>query len=274
MLNITYQNTSAEVALENIVMTITPKSEHTTIAAASNTIYIDNLAATGAMDYPIALKALPAASGSQNVDIAFKYEYVIEVSSDTKERKTGEDTVSISIPVVQIDRFAVDPITDITEYVTAGDQFFVTVAFVNEGKSPIYNISARARGVNKEIISGTARVEGTLAASANDELELDVICSEPGDLMGEVVITYEDENTIQKEVVMPFNLFLEEPYVPEQPDPGMMDPGMMGEQPPPPVSRTTMILSIAGGVIVMAAIARYAAKRVIAKDSEEFDEDF
>ena len=276
MLNISYQNTSGEINLENIIMTVTPKSEHIVIAAASNTIYVNQLAAGSSLNHPIALAALPVASGSQNIDISFKYEYIIEKDSKTQERRLGDNTVSIAIPFIQVDRFTVDPIPENTDYIQVGDQFFISASFVNEGKSPIYNISATARGLNREIFSGVSRVEGTLQASANNELEIDIVCNEAGELMGEIVISYEDENMNRKEVVRPFTVYIEERYVPEMenPFPGHMDPGMMEDSNKLVISKNLVIPCVIGGLLIAAALARYVAKRVIAKEKEESNEDF
>ena len=276
VLNLSYQNTSNELTLENIVMTVTPKSEHVVIAAASNTVYIRQLSASGVLSHPVALAALPAASGSQNIDISFKYEYIVEKDSKTKERRTGEDMVSIAVPFIQIDRFTVDPIPENTDYIQVGDQFFMTVSFVNEGKSPIYNISAMARGTNREIFSGVSRVEGALQASANNELEIDIVSSEAGELQGEIVISYEDENMSRKEIIRPFTVYIEERYIPSaEPNyPGKVDPGMMEDPEKLTLDKQIMIPSIVGGLLIAAVLARYVAKRVIAKEKEELNEDF
>ena len=271
-LNISYKNTSSDIALENIIMTVTPKSEH--VIALSNTFFVSKLAANGTLSNSIELSSLATAGGLQNVDIGFKYEYVIEKDSKTKERRTGENTASVAVPFVQLDRFTVDPIPENTDYTQLGEQFFMSVSFVNEGKSPIYNVSATARGTNREIFAGVSRMDGVLQASANNELEIDIICGESGELQGEIIISYEDESMNRREIILPFTKYIEEPYIPQKDFPGNIDHGLPTELAGPVLSTPLVVSTIAGCAMIAAALSRYIAKRVIAKEKEEADEDF
>ncbi|MDR2931904.1 MAG: hypothetical protein LBV27_02235 [Oscillospiraceae bacterium] len=262
-LNVSFKNTSDETPLENIVMTVTPPEDFS-IATASNTFYIDSLAAGASMQYTIGLGVKPSAAvGSHSVQIGFTYQYLSK-----KERKENKTTENIAVPVTQIDRFDVDPITEIPSGVV-GEAAYVAVSFINRGKSTTYNISGTAKG-NLEIIA-PAEHFGNLEAGKSDSIDVTVVPQEAGELFGEVVIQYEDENTNQKEISVPFTMFVEEPYRPQPPQ--MPDPGTM-EPETPGASLPTVILCVVGGLLMAAPIALYLMKRVKAKGSEAFDEDF
>ena len=260
-LNINFKNTSQDISLENIVMTISTPDD-ISITTSSNTHYISALSAGGSMPYSIDLEVKPSASvGSQSIQISFSYQYLSD-----KERKENKTTENIAIPVTQIDRFEADPITEIP-YGVVGEAVYMPVSFINRGKSTTYNISATA-SANLEIIAQPSHF-GNLDPGKSDSLDVTLVPQEPGELFGEIILQYEDENNHPKEVAVPFSMFVEMPYRPEPP--------MMPDFPiePPPQNNTpTIILCIIGGLLMAAPIALYLTKRVKAKESEDFDEDF
>jgi hypothetical protein len=268
-LDLTFKNTSKVLGLENIVMTIAP-DEDLSIATASNTFYIDSMAADATLQRSLEIEAKPAARvGSHTLNITFSYEYLVEKSKNVTERLAKESKEAIAVSISQIDRFAVDPITEIPAGFI-GEAAYLPVTFTNKGKSTTYNISATARG-NLEILSPTEHY-GNLDPGKNDSLDVTVVPQAPGELYGEVVFTYEDENTNQKEITVPFTMFVEEPYVPPvMPDPGLIDPGLIEEE---PTTSVAQIIFLALGAVLMAVpIALYLMKRVKAKGSEDFEDD-
>lgn len=265
-LNLSYTNTSNTLNAENIMLKITPSEKHLRIGSASNTSYITQLAAKETRSQSIELQALPNAEiGSAEVVVEFKYQYL------NKEAKTWEEvttTETIAIPIIQMDRFSVDPITDIPPGAFVGETFYVSVSFINKGKSPTYNISAKA--TSKLDATTVEQHFGNLAAGATDSVEIPVTPKEAGDLAGEVVVYYEDENMQQKEIRQSFFIPVED--IPT--DNGMdFDPSMFEDQPQGP-SKITVIFSIIGGMLIAAPIGYYIIKRNSRKDSEEFNEDF
>ncbi|MCL2068307.1 MAG: hypothetical protein FWH00_00240 [Oscillospiraceae bacterium] len=274
-LDITYQNTSSDITLENILIRVDLSAADISIASGSTTIYVDSLPAGASQTHSFALQALPGAKmGSHGVGVEFRYQFRV-VRNNRTEIENMDDSVTIAIPLTQIDRFVVDPISEMSEYVQTGDLFFVTVEFVNEGASPLRNISARIRGLNMEITSPISRFEGELRESASGSLDIEATSLESGNLMGEVVISYEDVQMNQREIVMPFSMFIQEPWTPD-PNPGWPGgPGGPGfDEPPAGVTAQTVIFSIIGGVLMAAALAMYTARRIITKEREDLDEDF
>lgn len=263
-LDISFRNTSSDIAVEGVTMTLVP-SEGLAIAAASNTVYIPNLGAGQSMSHTIALRTLPStAAGSVKLDIKFSFQYV-----DKKTRPDGTSDESVSIPITQIDRFAVDPITDYTQYLTMGEEGYLTVPIINRGNSATKNISAvvRAQG---EFVAPTSHF-GNLEPGKNGTIDISITVSQIGEFHGEVVVQYEDENMKQKELATPFSIMVNEPYVdqPEMPDMSEMAPAES------PLQKWFRLgLCVLGGLMLAAPLALYIIKRVKAKGSEEIDEDF
>lgn len=263
-LNINFENTSSDIPLENIVMTVTPP-DSLQIASGSNTYYIKNLEAGGTRPFSIELEALPNAKvGSSSVQIDFSYQYLVK-----EERKDSKTTENIAIPIIQLDRFEVDPITDSLGGMV-GDEIYVPISFINRGKSPTYNISAKAESSSD--ITAPSEHFGNLEAGKSDTLEVRVIANVPGEIVGDIVIQYEDENTNQKEVRVPFSVYADQRYTPEPPpiDPGF-DPDF-GEE--PALKPVQIVLSVIGSILIAAPIALYIIKRVKLKGSDDFSEDF
>ena len=263
-LGLTFKNTSNTLPLENIVMTITTPPD-LSIATASNTYYISSLGAGASMNYSIELEAKPNASvGSQSVQVAFSYQYLFN-----KERRNEKTTETVAIPVTQIDRFAVDPITEVPSG-QIGEAAYISVGFINRGKTATYNISGFAKG-NLEILS-PAQHFGNLEAGRSDSIDITVVPQESGEMFGEVVIQYEDENTNHKEITVPFTMFIEAPYIPPPAMPET-DHGHMPEEPQgmPPYR---IILCVIGGLLIALPMMLYVGKTIKAKAENEFADDF
>jgi len=275
-LNMSVKNTSAEIPLENIVMTISPETIKSdtagsttgglTITSASNTYYIEKLDVGGSFSHAINLRAEPnAAVGSHKVVVQFSFQYVDEVN---EKREESSDEENIAIPVTQIDRFSVDPITEIPDVLMAGEDGYITVSFINRGKTSTYNISGVIKGDLPS--ANQSQHFGNLEAGKAGTLDFEVVGYEPGDMKGEIVMQYEDENAEEIEISLPFSIRIEEQYIPEPPP---MDPNE-GMEETGSTSTATLVLCIVGGLLMATPIALYLFKRVKAKGIEALDEDF
>lgn len=265
-LSINYTNTSSGIPLENIIMTVTP-SEDLSITSSSNTSYIPSLAAKGSLSHKIDLKAKPTAKvGSAEVEVTFKYQYVDSINTTREEVETTE---KIAIPLTQIDRFAVDPINTNDIYAMVGETFYLSVGIINRGKSPTYNITANAE--SKADITAVNQHVGNLEAGKSDTIEIPITPTESGELVGDIIVEYEDESMTQKKIKQQFSIYVEEPYVP---DPDDMNMGEMEDQ-NGGTHWSTVVLSILGGLLIAAPIGYYFMKRSKNRaESEYFDEDF
>jgi hypothetical protein len=122
-----------------------------------------------------------------------------------------------------------------------------------------------------DVISTIGRFDGELRASAPGSIDIDIVAHQSGELHGEVVISYEDENMNQMEVSMPFTIFIQEPFIPELPAPPVWEDPAADEG---GVTPLTIALSTVGGIMIAVPVGLYTARRVKAKESEEFDDDF
>ena len=263
--DINFRNTSGEIPVEGVTMTLTT-SEGLEIKAASNTVYLKSLGAGQSMSHTIALRTLPSvAAGSVKLDIKFSFQYV-----NKKERPEGESSESISIPITQIDRFAADPITDYSQYLTMGEEGYLSVPIINRGNAVTKNISASVRA-DGEFIAPASHF-GNLESGKNGTVDVSITINQPGEFQGDVVIQYEDENMQQKELTVPFSIMVNEPYV----EPPPIDPEQWeGMQQEPAWHQWFRIgLCALGGLLMAVPLALYIIKRVKAKGSEEIDEDF
>ena len=272
-LALNFGNTSRDIAVENIIMVINPVTIGTTeqsylsIASATNTYYYEGIAPGGNHSQSVDILVKGTATvGSQAVSVEFTYEYVVD-----KARQKGNTSTTIYVPITQIDRFSVDPITDFSSYMTLGDEGYATVSFVNHGKSSTYNISGFLLDDNGN--QGQTEHYGNLDPGAHGTLDFVIVPSMPGDFRGNIVIGYEDENGERKEVSTEFTAFVEERWFP--PPPGLDGPGFGGLEPESAAAPWwRYALFAVGGLALAAPLAFYLAKRVKAKGSEDFDEDY
>lgn len=265
-LNLTFTNTSDRYDLENVVMKITTP-EGFSIASSSNTFYFDQLGKGESMSKTVSVQANPGAKAeSHALTIGYTFQYV---ANDA--RKSGESSENISIPISQPDRFSVDEL-QLPTSLMVGEEYNMTLNFVNKGKAEIYNVTAELKGNMKN--SGERTFVGNVESGKENSVDFFITPSEAGKLEGQILITYEDSNMNIKEVVRPFMIPVEEPFIP---DPGMDFPGadQMGPVEPEKPNLFTVPNVLLG--VVMVAVAGMTAYMTIlkikAKRSDFADED-
>ena len=192
-LALTLYNTSADLALENIVIKVTP-SKGLSIIGASNTYYISGIGKQGTVVQSIPLKCLTSAvPGGESVAVSFSYEYV---SNDTRKTLSSEETVSV--PVAQADRFEVE-LTDVPTLMWPGERSTVMVNYVNKGRSELYNLTATISG-NIEDPNQIHNL-GNIAAGASGNAKFQLVSNEPGGLVDCVItLSYENAEGVITEV--------------------------------------------------------------------------
>jgi len=269
-LHMRFFNTSREVDLNNIVMVISPVSTEQqqsflSIASATNTYFFESMPAGSDQSQSVDITVLPGAgAGSQAVSVEFRYEYMVG-----RTLQSNSITTIIHIPVIQIDRFSVDPITDYSQWMQLGDEGYVVVSFVNLGRSTVFNVGGFI--LDAEGNQGQTEHFGNLEAGNNGSLDFSVFPHDLGEHVGTIVIRYETEGGEEFEVETTFTIFVEEPWF--QPGPDMEFPGMF-EPEPEATPWWRYALFIVGGLGIAVPLALYIIKRVTTKGSEEFDEDF
>lgn len=265
----TFRNTSKTMAVENMMVTMT-LPDAMMLTSSSNSFYIESLAAEGNITKTVNVTVKPtAAAQSHSMTVDFTYDYL-----DNGVRRNAKTTESISMPVLQVDRFTVTGI-DLPQEIFMGEESNLSVNFVNKSRTEIYNLSAK---LNCEGISnnGEEQYLGNLASGTTSSADFYITGNEKGELVGEVIITYEDTNMNQRTVSVPFTTKVvsyedvwgpQGPVGPQNPDDPGMDPGM--EQP----AGFPWFWVIGGVVVVAAGVFVYLKLRKNKKESVEEDED-
>lgn len=264
----TFRNTSKTMAVENMMVTMT-LPDAMMLTSSSNSFYIESLAAEGTITKTVNVTVKPtAAAQSHSMTVDFTYDYL-----DNGIRRNAKTTESISMPVLQVDRFTVTGI-DLPQQIFIGEENNLSVNFVNKSRTDIYNLSAK---LNCEGLSnnGEEQYLGNLASGTTSSADFYITGNEKGELVGEVIITYEDTNMNQRTVSVPFTTQVtsyEDVWGPSNPsvDPGMdpgIDPGM--EEP----AGFPWFWVIGGVVVVAAGVFVYLKLRKNKKESVEEDED-
>lgn len=255
-LSFSFTNTSKTIKIENVMVTVTG-GQDLMLNGSTNTFYFESVAASGSKTVTVPMKAAQLISASaQDVKIDVTYEYV-----DQNARKSGNATLSLSVPLYQPDRFEMsEPTSSYTGYV--GEETSLTIDYVNKGKSAINNVEATISG---DIDSPTPyqRV-GTIDGGKNGTIAFAVTPQLEGENQVKIVITYEDSNGNTKERVFEATV---EAMAYEPADPGMDDPGMIDPEPASTFPWKYVIIALV--VIAIIALIVLRARKKKAKQKAE-----
>lgn len=245
-----FMNTSKTIKIENVMVTVTG-GQDLMLNGSTNTFYFESVAAGGSKTVTVPMKAAQLISASaQDVKIDVTYEYV-----DQNARKSGNATLSLSVPLYQPDRFDLsEPKTSYTGYV--GEETSLTIDYVNKGKSAISNVEATISG---DIDSPTPyqRV-GTIDGGKNGTIAFAVTPQLEGENQVKIVITYEDSNGNTKERVFEATV---EAMAYEPADPGTDDPGMIDPEPANTFPWKYVIIAVVAALIVLLVVLRIRKKK-------------
>ena len=249
-LSFSFTNTSKTIKIENVMVTVTG-GQDLMLNGSTNTFYFESVAASGSKTVTVPMKAAQLISASaQDVKIDVTYEYV-----DQNARKSGNATLSLSVPLYQPDRFEMsEPTSSYTGYV--GEETSLTIDYVNKGKSAINNVEATISG---DIDTPTAyqRV-GTIDGGKNGTIAFAVTPLNEGENQVKIVITYEDSNGNTKERVFEATV---EAMAYEPTDPGMDDPGMIDPEPASTFPWKYVIIAVVAALIVLLVVLRIRKKK-------------
>lgn len=277
-LNLTIKNTGASSAIENLKVTIMGGAGNGdngvafSPANSSNSFFIETLPARSTTDIKIDL--LPRADANPDsypVIVTFDYEYI----ANGKRAKAETITETITIPLQQEDRFTINQ-PDYPESIGIGEMGYVSVSFINKGKSGVYNVTADIEGEGFEKSTGAYYI-GNVASGSEEYYDVQITPNMEGQVTAEIVVTYEDANGTQKEQRVPITMNV---ISYEWSDTGVdfEDPGMMGEDMAMTEEEgnlTWLWFTIGGAVVVIVAIIIIVAvvKKKKKKKLESEDED-
>lgn len=264
-ITMTFRNTSKTMAVENMMVTMT-LPDAMMLTSSSNSFYIESLAAEGTVTKTVNVTVKPtAAAQSHSLSVDFTYDYL-----DNGVRRNAKTTETISMPVLQVDRFTVTGI-DLATQIFVGEENNLSVNFVNKSRTDIYNLSAK---LSCDALSnnGEEQYLGNLSSGTTSSADFYITANDKGEIVGEVIITYEDTNMNQRTVSVPFvtsAVSYDDIYGPTDPvDP--IDPVGPVE---PEATGFPWFWVIAGVVVVAAGVFVYLKLRKNKKESVDEDED-
>lgn len=189
--------------------------------------------------------------------------------------KNGEAATSpISIPVTQPERFDITNM-EAPETIMMGEEGYLSVTFVNKGKSAINNLSAEIQGENLAN-PGQNQFLGNIAAGTENSVDFSVLAAAEGTINGKVILSYEDAKgevkTLEKEFSCTVEPMMDMSVDPM--DPGMMDPTMTETTPGMPIwGWVLIVVGVAAVVVVVVVVVKKKQKAKKLAQLEDEDED-
>ncbi|MBQ1434881.1 MAG: hypothetical protein IIZ19_03180 [Clostridia bacterium] len=198
-LSVSFYNTSDEINIENLILTVEP-AEGVTIISDSNTSFYKFLPKNDSRSRVIRMKAMPTAAGPVKLSLKFTYEYV---TGGKRYEASSEE--NITVPVYQPDRFEITK----KEGELVGTQFeemYITLDYVNKGKGTVSNVSAEIEG-DVEAVSSFVNL-GNIESGKSGTIDFIVTPQEIGVQELTVKVTYEDadENEVVREYPVTLNV--------------------------------------------------------------------
>ena len=254
-LTFTVRNTSNEEETKSILVTVTNNAEtgKLTPASGSNTLYIDKLGKGESKTMTMSIATAPDTEAkAYEIKLEFDYE-------GTKTRpatlSNGQSSASIPVTIMQKIRLKIEDPT-IDGEPMEGESVPVYFSMYNMGRSSIYNcmVTVEGDGLSME----ESFFQGTVAAGSTMRADFSLITATPGQIDGEIVITYEDSLEEKMEERLPLSLYVSEAYNPDM-YPGVVDPNGMidtmgGMEDPSASGGIPVWVWIAGGVVAAAAV--------------------
>jgi hypothetical protein len=214
-LDMNFTNTS-EGAIQNLTIVITNSDEENAYVVpaknGSNTIYVRTLGAGATIHSTLELQVRPDTPAKPNMlSIVMEYE--------DADCAAYTASANITVPINQEIRLVVDQPRFDMPVVDQGMTVYPYFSIINMGKSSVYNVMVTVDGPG---LSLEERVyAGTLQAGQQYNVDMGIIANEPGDIMGEIVVSFEDEYGDKLEERQPFTLMVQESFFPENPDDDM-----------------------------------------------------
>ena len=254
-LTFTVRNTSNEEETKSILVTVTNNAEtgKLTPASGSNTLYIDKLGKGESKTMTMSIATAPDTEAkAYEIKLEFDYE-------GTKTRpatlSNGQSSASIPVTIMQKIRLKIEDPT-IDGEPMEGESVPVYFSMYNMGRSSIYNcmVTVEGDGLSME----ESFFQGTVAAGSTMRADFSLITATPGQIDGEIVITYEDSLEEKMEERLPLSLYVSEAYNPDmypgEGDPNGMIDTMGGMEDPSASGGIPVWAWIAGGVVAAAAV--------------------
>lgn len=244
-LEIVFKNMGSR-PVENLVLALSPENS-LAISSSANTYYYKSLGAGASQRCSVEMYALPTAeSGSAKVNISFRYEY-----TDDKSRNEASSEQSVSVPLYKPDFMEIIPgSTDAAGIV--GEEYSVSLDYVNKGKGEISNVRAELTGD----VDCEQKIQnlGNFEAGKSGKINFIVTPLNVGENQVSIRLTYEDANMKEKERFFNFSINAEDAVYDEFDE-------YTDEMPEEEKGGGHKVLFIGGGIAAAAAAAVIFIKR-------------
>lgn len=194
-------STSGDEALTDLLVTLA-LPEGVTLASGNSTAYIGSMAAGSGTS--VSFQLLPGANFTGGVA-------TIGVSLSAVGKDTGvavSSSTNVTVPVMQPERFELTNL-EAPETLYLGEEGYVSLTFVNKGKSSINNLSAEISGENIAN-PGQSQYLGNIAAGTENSVDFNVQASNAGTLKGTITLSYEDDQGNVKTMTKDFSCDVQE----------------------------------------------------------------
>ncbi len=223
-MTLSFYNTSSNKTVKNIKIFLTAESGTSndtqgggssafTPVDSSNTFYIDSIPPKGRVEKTITMFTIPDAIAKTHT-ITANFEYEDNQGTELK------DIELIGVPVVQQSKLETGELQLYPEAMVGQPQP-VSLEFYNTGKVTLYNMMVKLEG-DFQTENGSYYV-GNFNSGGSEFFEGMVIPSQPGELTGAVLFTYEDSTGQKQELRKEFKLNVME-MPPMEEFPGEMPP--------------------------------------------------
>lgn len=263
-LTIHVQNTSTITPVTNIKFTLSATDDAFLPVSGSSTLFINRIGIGQIVDLSVEMNA--------NASLEAKsYPLTLEAEYEDNNLNAYTAKESISIPISQQIRMSIGEIEVMPSSLEVGSQANIMFPVNNMGKSKIYNVSITFEG---DTVSGGETFKGNIdsGATANVDVMLTAAAATMDDPTVYAVVTYEDDKGKQYDMKKSFELYVSEPFVPEEIDwenlPVIDDFPTEPESSMPKWAIPAGVVALA--VVVVAAVIVVKKKR---KKAEGMDDD-
>lgn len=247
--------TDVKSTLEEAKSTIVPVN-------GTNSFFIERIKAGETVEKTIRVRATPSA-GVEPVSLTLKNEFVQEDAA-----KTSQDT--FSLPIVQVANLSLDtPNYPIDCY--QGESFNLMMNLYNKGKTTLYNVSVTFE--SDAMSADENYYAGNMESGSTREYDVMITpnADASGQVDGEIVVTYEDEDGNQTEKRTPVTVNVaamdygyDDMYIPEEPVTAEPVPAGF-----PVWGYIVLGVVVAGAVVAVIVIVRRRKKAKVDDDEME-----
>lgn len=262
VLTMGFLNTSSKHSVHNLKANILPvaqeKAEDTgnvfTPVDGSNTIYIADLATGELATKVLNMYTIPSAT-------AKTYQITVEMAYEDEEGNEITATETLGIPVEQVTKIEVgDVYVDMGQ---VGMETAFSVTFYNRGRTNINNMMVYLKGEGFDVQENKTFI-GTFKIGESEMYEPVIIPNQAGNLVGTLVVEYEDPSGQVQTIEHEFEMQVDEMMT----DDMGMEMEMMEEEPSKTENHLPVYIGIGIGIIVAFVIVIVVLKKRKAKKEE------